>query len=129
MAHQFGQHECLTVRTAGALFTSLLCLEAVTFVKQQTVRGDYSFHSYMELCSFIYCLLSRSRKVSSLPELNAWEEYMDCTKIVSFEQVEMSDFLQNYEFGETLTDAKGGESREFRSHCREFIDQWVDGIL
>ena len=107
----------------------LLCLDAVTFVKQQTGRSDYSFHSYMELCSFIYCLLSRSRKVSILPELNAWDEYMDPAKIASFELVETWEFLRNHDFGETLENAKGGGAREFRGHCREFVDQLVEGIL
>ena len=50
---------------------SLLYLDAVCFKKQQTGRSDYSFHSYMELCQFVYCLLSRSGKVSSLPDFNS----------------------------------------------------------
>ena len=107
----------------------LLCLDAVTFVKQRTGRSDYTFRSYMELCSFVYCLLSRSRKVSSLPELSAWEEYMDPARIVSFEPIELSESLRNHEFRKTLKNAKGGEVREFRGHCREFVDQLVDGIL
>ena len=107
----------------------LLCLDAVTFVKQQTGRSDYSFHNYMEMCSFIYCLLTRIRKVSSLPELNEWDEYVDPAKMASFELVETSDFLRNHDFGKTLKNAKRSEARAFRGHCREFVDQLVDGIL
>ena len=68
----------------------LSCLDAVCFEKQQTGRSDYSFHSYMELCQFVYCLLPRSRKVSSLPDLNSWEAYL---RIAFFDSVPLAEFL------------------------------------
>ena len=54
---------------------------------------------------------------------------MDPAKIVSFELVQTSEFLRNHDFGKTLKNTKGGEAREFRGHCREFVAQLVDGIL
>ena len=83
----------------------------------------------MELSSLVYCLLSRSRNVSSLPDLNAWEKYMDVSKLTAFEKINVASFLQNYEFGEVLRKAKGGEAREFRNQCPEFVDRLVVSIL
>ena len=83
----------------------------------------------MKLCSLVYCLLSRSRNVSSLPDLNAWEEYMDVSKLTAFETISVSSFLQNYEFGEVLRKAEGGEAREFRTQCPAFVDRLVVCIL
>ena len=86
----------------------------------------------MELCSVDYCLLSRSRNVSSLPDLNAWEEYMDLSKLAAFEKINVTSFLRNYEFGEVLKKTKGGEAREFRkfrNQCPEFVDRLVASIL
>ena len=79
----------------------------------------------MVLYSLVYCLLSRSRNVSSLPDLNAWEEYIDLSKLAAFEKINVTSFLRNYEFGEVLKQSKGGEAREFRNQCPEFVDRLV----
>ena len=69
-------------------------LDFCTFCKKQlSGRDDYCFHGCSELCSFAYCLLSRTRKLTSLPELNSWEKYMDCDELSGFEKVNTEDFL------------------------------------
>ena len=83
----------------------------------------------MELSQFIYGLLSRSRKSSSLPPLNSWEHYMDVSKVADIENLSCDDFLLNYEFGSVLRGIKGGEAREFRRQCPDFIDRFVEIIL
>ena len=83
----------------------------------------------MELGQFLYGLLSRSRKSASLPPLNSWEDYMDVTKVADIEKLSCDDFLLNYEFGSVLRGIKGGEAREFRRQCPDFIDRFVDIIL
>ena len=60
----------------------------------------------MGVCQFVYCFLSRTRKVGSLPELNKWEEYMDAQKIDEFESIATVDFQRNLLFGSTLRDGK-----------------------
>ena len=105
----------------------LMCLDAVCFKKQQQRRADYGFHAYMELCQLVYCLLSRSRRVSSLP--NAWEEYMDVTKLSQYDGIPTAEFLQNYDFGAVLREFKGSEGRDFQDRCRVFIDHFVELIL
>ena len=83
----------------------------------------------MKLCQFVYCLLSRSRKVSSLPEPNLWDTYMDSSQAACFDLVASADFLQDYDFGLTLRQFKGGEDPEFQDRCQEFFGQLVQLIL
>ena len=104
-------------------------LDSCTFKKQRARRGDYTFHCYSELCQFVYCLLTRSRKVSSLPEMNSWEDYMDSEKIASFPKTSDATFLCNFEFGEVLRQRNTSEVKDFRTRCRRFIDRLVDVIL
>ena len=92
-------------------------------------RSDYGFHHYFELCQFVYCLLSRSRKLSSLPPLNPWESYMDTERIVEFEKVSTDDFLQDHELGAVLRQRNTSEFKGLRNRCREFIDYLVYKVL
>ena len=80
---------------------------------------DYAFHAYNEVCQFIYCLLSRSRVVSGLPQMDDLEAYMDPSKLKDLEKISSED----------LHRANTGELCEFRNRCREFVDHLVDVIL
>ena len=91
-----------------------MCLDAVCFKKQQQRRADYGFHAYMELCQLVYCLLSRSRRVSSLRNVNAWEEYMDVSKLSQYYEMPTAEFLQNYDFGAMLREFNGSEVLTFK---------------
>ena len=77
----------------------------------------------------MYCLLSRTRQISSLPELHDWEAYMDASKIEAFKKIDTADFLLSHDFGEELQRGKTGEMQEFRNRCREFMDDLVDVLL
>ena len=77
----------------------------------------------------MYCLLTRSRKLSSLPPLDDWESYMDSSKLESFEKISSDDFLTNHEFGAELHRSSTSEVCEFRIRSREFVDRLVDVIL
>ena len=92
-------------------------------------RADFSFHGYMEVCQFVYCLLSRSCKIGSLPSLNSWEEYIDPRKLVDFECVDAVDFLRSHDFGAVLRHHKSGEGRIFQDQCLKFIDRFVGVIV
>ena len=109
--------------------SSLLCLDHCTFVKQRAGRGGYAFHAYSEICQFVYCLLVRSRKVSSLPPLNDWDSYMEPSKLDAFEKASSDDSLKNHEFGVELHRSNTDVMCEFRNRCREFVDRLVDVIL
>ena len=111
------------------LLLHILELFHCTFRKQLSGRSDYSFHFYMEVCQFVYCLLSRTRKIGSLPDLNDWEEYMDEQRVDEFENVAVCNFLSNQSFGVVLQNRKDGDGRVFREQCLKFMDRLVDAIL
>ena len=111
------------------LLLHILELFHCTFRKQLSGRSDYSFHFYMEVCQFVYCLLSRTRKIGSLPDLNDWEEYMDEQRVDEFENVAVCNFLSNHSFGVVLQNRKDGDGRVFREQCLKFMDRLVDAIL
>ena len=113
----------------GVVFISGCVLDAVSFKKRCAGRADHGFPFYMELSQFVYRLLSRSRKSTSLPLLNSWQDYMDSSKVADFEKISSDDFPMNYEFGNTLRSFKGGESREFRRQRPDFMDRFVDVIM
>ena len=104
-------------------------LDFCTFKKQLSGRDDYCFDGYSELCSFVYCLLSWTRKLTSLPELNDWQKYMDCDELSGFEKVDTEDFLLNWEFGEALQQDVTSATRDFRNRSRELLESLVDVIL
>ena len=115
---------------ASAEYDGVSCVsDSCSFKKQSSGRSDYGFHGYMEICQFVYCLLSRSRKLGSLPSLNSWEDYMDLQKLDGFENVASCDFLHNHDFGAVLRSHKGGEFRVFQDLCPKFIDRLVIAIL
>ena len=119
-------------RRYGCVVVLYFCccvIDGISFKKQSTGRSDYGFHFFMELSQFVYGLLSRSRKSASLPPLNSWEHYMDVSKVADIEKLSCDNFLLNYEFGSVLRGIKGGEAREFRRQCPDFIDRFVDIIL
>ena len=107
----------------------LLCLDHCTFKKQKYGRADTSFHAYSEVCQFVYCLLSRSWKLSGLSKLNDWESHMDPSKLDSFEKISSDDFLVNHDFGIELHRSNTSGACEFRNRCSEFADRLVDVIL
>ena len=118
----------LSVSSCSGYFMCV-CLDHCTFKKQLVERSDYGFHSYSELCQFVYCLLSRSRRLSDIPELNDWDAYMDSTKIATLGKVDSADFLVNHSFGEELRRSNTQELCEFRLRCQEFMDRLVEVIL
>ena len=54
----------------------VLCFMA-NFEKQFVVEvTDYSCRNYAEFCFFYWCLLSKVKKLSELPEIDAWSEFV-----------------------------------------------------
>ena len=90
--------------------------------------SDYGFHHHFELCQFVYCLLSRGRKLSALPPLNSWESYMDPMKAAEFEKVPTDEFLQDHEFGALLRQRNTSDLMDFRNRCGDFMDYLVDKV-
>ena len=69
---------CLFVCPLFALFPFFLrtcCFGSGhnNFVKLRQDREDYNFHSYSEICNFIYCTPPKSREIGTLPSIHEWE--------------------------------------------------------
>ena len=99
------------------------------FKKQLAGRTDYGFHSYGELCDFVYCLLTQTRRIADMPVLSDWKAYMDSSELAALDKIDVDDFLANHPFGDSLRRANTGEVRDIRSRCLDFIDYLVDAIL
>ena len=67
--------------------------------------------------------------MSSLPQLNSWENYKDSEKISSFAKVGDTEFLCNYEFGDAMRHRNTSEFKDFCMQCRRLIDRFIDVIL
>ena len=103
-------------------------LVQVNFKKKAQRRDDYGFHCYSELFHFVYCLLSKTRAVSSLPSIHQWDAYMSVEPVKKMATIPHGLFLVNRPFGEELLQAKMSGVREFRQDCRKFLDQLVEKI-
>ena len=99
------------------------------FTKLRQGRRDYSFHGYGELCTFVYCLLMKTRVVVSLRGIHEWEKYMSIDAISSFPVVSAETILANADFGKILMTKKTGELPEFRAQCRQFSDRLIVVIV
>ena len=92
-------------------------------------QADYAFRAYGEFCNFVYCLLLKTRSTSSLPEIHAWECYMDAVKVRDFAVVPCDSFLSNHDLGQQLSAGKTKEYVAFRLHCRQFVDRLIIILL
>ena len=93
--------------------------------KLRQSRSDYAFHGYGELCNFVYCLLMKTRQLSSLPAIHDWDAYMDVEKVASFPVAPIDEFLAHCDYGKYLLSSKASEMPKFCGRCREFIDRLV----
>ena len=105
------------------------CLDHCTFKKQRASRPDYGFHCYSELCQFVNCLLSRSRRLSALPDMNDWESHMSIDMVTTIDKLSTDSFLVKDCFGVELRQSKHSEAAEFLNQSREFFDCLTDAIL
>ena len=92
-------------------------------------QADYAFRAYGEFCNFVYCLLLKTRSTSGLPEIHAWESYMDIVKIRDFAVVPCDSFLDSHDLGKQLSAGKTKEYVSFRLHCRQFVDRLIIILL
>ena len=93
-------------------------------------QADYAFRAYGEFCNFVYCLLLKTRSTSGLPEIHAWESYMDVVKVRDFAVVVLCDsFLSSHYLGEQLSAGKTKKYVAFRLHCRQFVDRLIIILL
>ena len=136
--------DCVFIRIIGCSFLSssfflcivvglfFCCIQIMVCVlihnncpKLRQGQADYAFRAYGEFCNFVYCLLLKTRSTSGLPEIHAWESYMDVVKVRDFAVVPCDSFLSSHDLGEQLSAGKTKEYVAFRLHCRQFVDRLI----
>ena len=117
-------------KTVLLFYTKLICVLVRNICpKLRQGQVDYAFRAYGEFCKVVYCLLLKTRSTSGLPEIHAWESYMDIVKVRDFAVVPCDSFLANHDLGKRLSAGQTKEYVAFRLHCRQFFDRLIIILL
>ena len=101
---------------------------ANNFVHSSTA-ADRGYHAFGELARFIYCLLQKIKKVSALPLVEQWEEYV-APNHSRFPAIDDKIFLVGTRAMAAL--GKIGShylQKEFRRDARRFLEDFVNCVL
>ena len=101
---------------------------ANNFVHSSTA-ADQGYHAFGELARFVYCLLQKIEKASSLPLVEQWEEYV-VPNHSCFPAVDDKDFLTGTRVMAAL-DKIGSHylQKRFRRDARRFLEDFVTCVL
>ena len=94
-----------------------------------STAADQSYHAFGELARFIYCLLQKIKKASSLPLVEQWEEYV-IPNHSRFPAIDDKNFLEGTHVMAAL--GKVGShylQKEFRGDARRFLEDFVKCVL
>ena len=96
---------------------------------QSSTAADQGYHAFGELAGFIYCLLQKIRKASSLPLVKHWEEYV-VPNHSRFPAIDEKDFLSSTRVMAALDKVGSHYLRtEFRRDARHFLEECVKCVL
>ena len=91
--------------------------------------SNYRYHTFGELARFIYCLLQKIRKGSSLPLVEQWDDYV-LPNHSKFPPIADGQFLAGTRVMAVLN--KIGSSylkREFQRDARRYLDEFTTFVL
>ena len=98
------------------------------FVHSSTA-ADRCYHAFGDLARFVYCLLQKIKKASSLPLVEQWEEYI-VPNHSRFRAIDDKNFLVGTRVMTAL--GKVGShyfQKEFRRDARRFLEDFVNCVL
>ena len=98
------------------------------FVHSSTA-ADQGYHAFGELARFMYCLLQKIKKASSLPLVEQWEEYV-VPNHSRFPAIDDKNSLNGTRVMAAL--GKVGShylQKEFRRDARRFLEDFVNCVL
>ena len=101
---------------------------ANTFTHSPTAE-DQGYHAFGELARFIYCLLQKKKRASSLPLVEQWEAYV-VPNHSRFAPIDDKIFLEGTRVVVAL--GKVGSQnlqREFRPDARRFLEDFLNCVL
>ena len=96
---------------------------------QSSTAADQGYHAFGEMAQFVYCLLQKIKKASSLPLAEQWEEYM-VPNHSRFPAIDDKSFLVGTRVMAAL--GKVGShylQKEFRRDARQFLEDFVNCVL
>ena len=80
----------------GAINVALTMIHVFVSVANNFVHSstaaDHGYHAFGELARFVYCLLQKIKKASSLPLVEQWEEYI-VPNLSRFPAIDDKNFL------------------------------------
>ena len=101
---------------------------ANNFVRCETA-SNYGYHKFGELARFIYCLLQKIKRGSSLPLVEQWDDYV-LPNHSKFPPIADGEFLAGKRVLAALN--KIGSSylkREFQRDARRFSEEFTTSVL
>ena len=101
---------------------------ANNFIHRQTA-DDYGYHVFGELARFIYCLLQKIKRGSTLPLVEQWDDYV-LPNHSKFPPISDGEFLAGTRVLAALN--KIGSSylkREFQRDARRFLEEFATSVL
>ena len=117
----------------GAINVALSIIHVFVSVANKFVHSstaaDQGYHAFGELARFVYCLLQKFKKASSLPLFEQWEEYM-VPNHSRFPAIDDKNFLVGTRVMAAL--GKVGShylQKEFRRDARRFQEVFVNCLL
>ena len=94
-----------------------------------STAADQGYHAFGELARFMYCLLQKIKKASSLPLVEQWEEYV-VPNHSRFPAIDDKNSLEGTRVMAAL--GKVGShhlQKEFRRDARRFLEHFVNCVL
>ena len=117
----------------GAINVSLSMIHVSVSVANIFVHSsnaaDQGYHAFGELARFVYCLLQKIKKASSLPLVEKWEEYI-VPNHSRFPAIDDKNFLVGTRVMAGL--GKVGShylQKKFRRDVRRFLEDFVNCVL
>ena len=101
---------------------------ANNFVHPPTA-ADQGYHAFGELARFVYCLLQKVKRASSLPLVEQWEKYVVANHS-RFASIDDEHFLEGTRVMAAL--GKVGSQflqKEFRRDARRFLEDFLNCVL
>ena len=94
-----------------------------------STAADHGYHTFGELARFVYCLLQKFKKASSLPLMEQWEEFV-VPNHSRFPAIDDKDFLAGTHVMAAL-DKVGSHylGTDFCRDARCFLEEFVNCVL
>ena len=112
-----------------ALFITHVSVSVANNFIHSPTAADQGYHAFGELARFIYCLLQKIKKASSLPLVEQWEEYV-VSNHSRFAPIDDKHFLEGTRVMAALR--KVGShylQKQFSRDARPFLEDFVNCVL